>query len=143
MAAVVSSQQSDRVAFNRLWWVGLLAIVASAVANMLIQQIAVAVLRPDPGFGPLTFVPPIMFSVIGALGAVIVYALMGRFARRPVALFKRVALIVLVVSLIPDIALLFTNGMPGATIGTVGALILMHIAAWAICVGLLTKYASA
>jgi hypothetical protein len=142
MAALASAQpQTERVAFSRLLWVGPLAIVAAAVANMVIQRIAAAALQPDPGFGPLTPMPPILFSVIGVLGAVIVYALIGRFSRRPIALFRRVALIVLIVSIIPDLLLFAFPSMPGTTIATIAVLILMHIVAWAIAVGLLTRFA--
>ena len=98
MASITSSvRPADRVAFNRLLWVGPLTILAATVANVVIQQIAVAVLNPDPAFLPLTLMPPIIFTVVGVLGAVIVYAMIGRFSQQPVRLFRRVALVELVV----------------------------------------------
>lgn len=83
-----------------------------------------------------------MFTIIGGLGAVIVFALLGRFARRPITLFQRIAIGVLVVSLIPDL-LLLNGGMPGASVGAVAALMLMHVVAWAIIVRVLTTMARA
>ena len=90
---------------------------------------------------PLTLVVPIVFTLIGVLGAVIVYAVIGRFSRQPVRLFRRVALVTLVVWLIPDILMLITGFNPGTTAANVAVLILMHVVAWAIAVGMLTRLA--
>jgi len=142
MTSVTSpTQPTERVAFNRLLWVGPLTILAAVVANVIIQQIAVAVLRPDPAFIPLTLVVPIVFTLIGVLGAVIVYAMIGRVSRQPIRLFRRVALVTLVVSFIPDILMLITGFNPGTTAANVVVLILMHVVAWAIAVGMLTRLA--
>ena len=142
MASVTSSAQpTTRVALGRLLWAGPLTILAAIVANVIIQQIAVAVLRPDPAFMPLTFAVPIVFTFIGVLGALIVYAVIGRFARQPIQLFRRVALVTLVVSFIPDILMLITGFNPGTTAANVAVLMLMHVVAWAIAVGMLTRLA--
>ena len=70
-AATTPAQQTPRPVLSRLFWVGPLAIVAATLANVVLQQLAVAVLRPDPAFLPLTLMPPIIFTVIGVLGAVL------------------------------------------------------------------------
>jgi uncharacterized protein DUF6069 len=143
MASITSSAHPiERVAFNRLLWVGPLTILAAIVANVVIQQVAVAVLQPDPLFMPLTLIVPIVFTFVGVLGAVIVYALIGRFSQQPVRLFRRVALVTLVVSFIPDILMLITKFNPGTTTANVAVLILMHIVAWGIAVGMLTRLAA-
>ena len=51
-----------------------------------------------------------------------------------------VAAVVLVLSFVPDIALL-ASGMTGATVATVGVLMLMHVIAAAITVGMVTTLA--
>jgi hypothetical protein len=89
----------------------------------------------------LTVMPPVIFTIVGVLGAVIVYAVIGRFSRQPVRLFRRVALVTLVVSFIPDILMLITGFNPGTTAANVAVLILMHVVAWAITVGMLTRLA--
>ncbi len=143
MASSTSSAHPiERIAFSRLLWVGPLTILAATVANVIIQQIAVAVLNPDPAFLPLTQMPPIIFTVVGVLGAVVVYAVIGRFSRQPVRLFRRVALVALVVSFIPDILMLVTGFNPGTTAANVAVLILMHVVAWGIAVGMLTRLAA-
>jgi hypothetical protein len=140
MTTAISSGQSNHVAFNRLWWVGPLTIIAAIVANTIIWQIAVAVLQPDPQFLPLTFPVPIVFTFLGVLGAVIVFAIIGRISKNPIPLFKRVAFIALVVSLIPDIVMLLTGFNPGTTLANVLALMLMHVVAYTISVYMLTRW---
>jgi hypothetical protein len=138
-ANALPTQPAERIVISRLVWAGPLAIVAAIVANIVIQQIAVAVLQPDPQFMPLTLPVPIVFTLVGVLGAVIVYALVARFASRPVRLFRRIALVTLLISFIPDILMLITDFNPGTTFANVVVLMLMHVIAWAISVGVLTK----
>jgi hypothetical protein len=143
VSPISTNQPAEHVALSRLIWVGPLAIVAAIAANALLRQIAVAALRPDERFMPLTPAMPIVFTLIGGLGAVIVFALVGRFARRPITLFRRIALVTLLVSLVPDILMLATGFNPGTTAANVAVLILMHMVAWAILVGMLTRLARA
>jgi len=130
------------VAFRRLAWVGPLTIVAAAIGTFVIRTVAVALL--DVGnFLPLSFAPPLVFTVIGVLGAVLTFALIGRFAQQPIVLFKRLALGVLVVSFVPDILLLVVpQVIPGTTGAAVSVLAVMHLLAWLISVRMLTTLAS-
>jgi hypothetical protein len=82
----------------------------------------------------------IPFTVFGALGAVLVFALIGRLSRRPVRLYRIIASVVLVVSFVPDFLLL---SAPHASGIAVGALIVMHIATYLITVGMLTTMSRA
>jgi Family of unknown function (DUF6069) len=128
----------------RLWWVGLLAIIASVAANVLVRQLAVATLGISHDFEELngigSIITIISLTTVGALGAVIVFALLARFARRPILMFKRIAVVALVLSFVPDVLLLVAS-VPGATVVSVGVLMSMHLVAWAISVGMLTTLA--
>jgi len=139
--SAVSTAQRERVLYNKLFWVGPLAIVASIIANLLVRIVTVALLNPDPAFQPLGWGPPIGLTFFGVLGAIIIYAIIGRFSRRPITLFRRIALVALIVSFVPDIALLVVPSQPGTTIGAVIALIVIHVVAWWIAVALLTRLA--
>jgi hypothetical protein len=139
--AIPNHPYSAQVAFNRLGWVGPLAIVVAIIANTLIQLVAVSVLQPDPSFTPLVGATPAVLTLFGVLGAVIAYAIIGRLSKNPIWLFKRVALVTLLLSFIPDIAMWFTASTPGTTTANVLALMLMHVVAWAISVYLLTNFA--
>jgi hypothetical protein len=66
---------------------------------------------------------------------------MARFARDPVRLFVRVAFVVLLLSLIPDVLLIFAGSIPGTTVAGVLALMAEHVATWVITVGMLTTLA--
>lgn len=144
MATSISpSQAAERVTFTRLLWIGPLTIIAAIVANVVVQQLAIAMLRPDPQFIPLTLGATIAFTLIGVLGAVIVFGLVGRFARRPIWLFQRIAWVTLLVSLIPDVLLGISGFMPGATTANVVVLMLMHIVAGVISIGMLSRLARA
>ena len=111
------------------------------VANQIIRFLALSLFNISPEFPPLQPGPPLMFTVMGVLGAVIVFAIVGRFSRRPIRLFRTIALIVLVLTFLPDIGLLMTGAMPGTTPVAVGTLATMHVVAWAITVWTLTTLA--
>ncbi len=108
------------------------------VVNVVIRTVAVSVLGIGEGFLPLGVGPTVFFTVVGMAGAVVVFGLVIRLAKRPVRVFRRVAL-VLLVSLVPDLLLLFSGSMPGTTIAGVFTLMVEHVASWAIAVGVLTS----
>jgi hypothetical protein len=81
----------------------------------------------------------IVFTVIGALGAVLVFALVARFSRRPIRLYRIIATVMLVLSPIPD--LLLFSFLGGAV--PVAVLLLMHVATYLVCVGMLTTMTQA
>jgi hypothetical protein len=74
-------------------------------------------------------------TVIGAVGAAIVFAVIGLFARRPVRVFRIIAAVVLVLSFAMPAT------VPGLPVAMRLSLAVMHIVAWAVSVWLLTKLA--
>jgi hypothetical protein len=141
VSAASAPEQEERVSGRRLLWVGPLAIIVAAVANQIIHVLALSLLNISPDFPPLQPGPPIAFTVMGVLGAVIVFAIVGRLSRRPIRLFRVIALIVLILSFIPDIGLLTSGMLPGTSLIAVGTLAVMHVVAWAIAVWMLTTLA--
>ena len=136
-AAASNARGSERVSFRRLLWVGPFAIVAAVVVNVVIRSVSVASFGLAD-FPPLALGPTILFTVFGVLGAVVVFALVARFARRPIRLFRRIALVALLVTLVPDVLLLVVPTIPGTTLPGVLTLMTEHVAAWAVSVGVLT-----
>ena len=134
---------SERIAWGRLPGVVLLAAAAAAVANTLVYFVASglgtisqSVLLPSPsGESPLTVGLVATTSVIGTVGAAIVFAIIGLFAQRPVRLFRIVASVALVLSFIPPAT------VPVVPPSMKVSLALMHLVAWAASVGLLTALA--
>ncbi len=123
---------------GRLARVGVVAVAVAVVTNVLIRTVAVSVFGIGEGFLPLGVGPTVLFTVWGMLGAVVAFGLILRFARRPVRLFRRVALVVLLISLVPDVLMLFSGLTPGVTVAGVVTLMVEHVASWAVAVGVLT-----
>lgn len=108
----------------------------SVAVNVVIVAVAGA-FAVAPGFQALT-VPPVAFlSAVGAIGAVLVYLLLRRVSSSPDRTFRRVAVAVLVLSVLPDIGLLLADET--ATPIGVGLLMVMHVTVAAICIGLLPE----
>jgi hypothetical protein len=128
------------ISYGRLPGVALLAAVAAALANALVYfaasglgTISQSILLPSPvGMSPLTVRLVVITSVIGAIGAAIIFALIGRFARHPVRLFRIVAGVVLVLSFSMPAT------VPGVPVAMKLSLAVMHVVTWAVSVGLLT-----
>jgi hypothetical protein len=119
--------------------VGFLIALAAIIMNVLIALGARALFPVAPTFQPLqpeSFIPS---TVIGVAGAVIVFALLVRWAKQPVPMFQRIAVVVLLVSLLPDLLLPFIRLFPGTTFPEVGALLLMHVATGLLCLSMLPR----
>jgi hypothetical protein len=131
-----------QIAWGRLPIVALVAAVATALVNTLVYYAASAlgaiphrVILPAPVNGPLSVGLVVVASLVGVLAAAIVFAVIGVAARRPVRLFRIVATVALVVSL------LMPATIPGAPVSMILSLMLMHVVAWAASVGALTTIA--
>ena len=136
--------RGGRVAWGRLVPVGSLAAVVAAVANALVYFVALGLglipqgflIRMTSGEMPLTVGLVAITSVVGAVGAGVVFAVIGLFARRPVGLFRIVAAVALVLSFAMPLTI------PEAPVTVVLSLEVMHVVAWAVIVGILTRWAS-
>lgn len=128
-----------RLDWQRLLIGTLVAAVAAAVVNAVIYGLARAldtiprdVLIAGPtGDEPLGLVPVIFASVIGVLGAGVMWALCIKFSRRPMRLFQIIATVVLVLSFLSPFTI---SGAPAKMVLT---LILMHVVVWAAAVFIL------
>ena len=120
--------------------VGLATIVAAVRATVVVYFIAAPLVGYDPRFPPLASVGgAIIFTVVPAIVAVVLYALLLRFAANPVRIFAIVAVIVLVVSFIPDV--IYVPTVPGSSTGQTVVLMVMHVVAAVVIVGMLTSLA--
>ena len=122
---------SGRAPAGRLLRVGVLAAVLSASANALVlasSYLGAVVIPPD---GAVTFGQVVGASVAGAVGAAAIFAVIGRFTRRPIRIFWGVATVGLLLSFLPI-------ALAGVTGSSAGTLALMHVVAAVTNVGLLT-----
>jgi hypothetical protein len=134
------SRPSRVVDWGRVAFVGPAAVVGSGLATMLVYYACDTVVRYDPDFLELgSAIGDGIFTAVLAIGAVLVYAALLRFARNPVRAFTIVAAVVLVLSLIPDFTIAASD--PGASDAQVAVLVLMHIVAAAVIVPVLATFA--
>jgi Family of unknown function (DUF6069) len=139
-----SSIQQERVALGRLWWVTLLTIVAASAANLVVYLMAIALFEGPRNFALLTPVSIVVSIAVGVGAAAIAYALIGRFSKRPIRVFRIVAVVALVLSFASPISAAYVfppSDAPDAI--TVGFLFAMHVVAAIITIGLFTTMARA
>lgn len=118
---------------------GAAAGVIAAVANIVISVIARGPLGASDDFVPLTPAPILMWTIVGALLGAVGWRLIVNTSARSSALLTTLVPTVLVLSLIPDVALLATDSTPGQTTTGVVALMIMHVATAAVAVSAYRK----
>lgn len=116
---------------------GAVAAVLAVVLNAVVV-VATGALDVAPGLRALTLPPVAFLSAVGAVAATAVYGLVGRYVDDVDRTFVRIAGIVLVLSFVPDLALLWVD--PVATVPGVVALMIMHVVVAAASVGVLVYW---
>jgi uncharacterized membrane protein YozB (DUF420 family) len=127
-----------------LWKIGLVAAGVSAVANLVLLFATKPFMDVPDSLVPMTPPAVIIWSLIGALGAIGVFALVRKSSAHPQKTFMAIAIVVLVVSFLPDIVLVNVTEGPfgGASWGAIFVLMIMHVISFAIVMPLLRKFAS-
>ena len=113
---------------------GAVAGVIAAVTNVVISAIARGPLGASDDFVPLSPSPIVMWTMLGAIIGAIGWLLIVNRSARSRTLLSALVPTVLVLSLIPDVALLVTDSVPGQTTSGVVALMVMHVVTAAIAV---------
>ena len=115
----------------------LVTVIAATVANVLVYALASTAVAYEPEFVVLANPSGVVvFTVVPAVGAGLLYAGLLRFTRWPAALFGAFSAIVFVVTLIPDFTYIPT--VPGSSPSQTAVLVLMHVVAAVVIVRLLT-----
>ena len=118
----------------QFWRVGLLTLLAAVVINTVIALAAHILFMVAPTFVPLQVASVIPATAVAVTGALLVLALISRRSQRPVRLFRRIALLVLLVSIIPDLLLPVIGLYPGTTLPAIGMIMLMHLVTASLCI---------
>lgn len=106
---------------------GAVAGVIAAATNIVISVIARGPLGASDDFIPLTPGPIVIWTIIGALVGAIGWRLIVNRSTHSRVLLNTLVPTVLVLSFIPDVALLATDSTPGQTTAGVVALMVMHV----------------
>jgi hypothetical protein len=113
---------------RRLWGVGPLTVVAANLAVLAVREIAFALLTLSPEYPPLTYFGLILFTTVLVSAGVLVFVVVVWKSSTPIQTYRRIALVALLLSMVPD---LFLPGQgPGATWTAAIVLMVLHVAAW-------------
>ena len=107
-------EESSPVSRGRFALVGLGTVAAAVIANLLVYALGSVLVGYDPQFVVLANASgTILFTVVPAIVAVLLYAALVRFTSNPARIFTSIAAVVLIASLIPDLTYIPT--VPGAS----------------------------
>jgi Family of unknown function (DUF6069) len=131
-------KSANSVELRKLWWVGPLTVLAAIVGVLIVRAIARMILQPPYAPGLAMIMIPIVLTLILCTAAVLVFALVGRFAKNPVRTYIIISFVFLIISFLPDIAAVSMR-MPGAGWPYSITLMIMHVVAGVITVLMLTR----
>jgi hypothetical protein len=136
-----STLEQPRVSsWGKVALVSLATVVAAIFANVLVYFIGDLFVAYDAEFKILATVEPtISVTLMAGAIAVAVYAALLRFSRTPVRTYTIVSAVVLVLSIVPDFTLIPSE--PGVSNAQIAILVLQHIVAAIVIVGMLTTLA--
>ena len=126
------------IQLKKLWWAGPLTVLAAIIGVLIVRAIARVILPAPYAPGLEMIMIPIVLTLVLCTGAVIVFALVGRFAKNPVRTYIIISSVFLVVSFLPDIAVA-SAPFPGAGWPYAITLMIMHVVAGFITVYMLIK----
>ena len=113
---------------------GAVAGVLAAIVNVAVSAIARGPFDASDDFVPLTPGPIVLWTIVGAVIGALGWRLIVTQKANSRALLAKLVPTVLVLSFLPDLALLATDTMPGQTTTGVLALMVMHVLTAAIVV---------
>ena len=129
---------TSSIQLKKLWWAGPLTVLAAIIGVLIVRVIAMAILQPPYAPGLAMIMLPIVLTLILCTGAVLVFALVGHFAKNPVRTYIIISFVFLVVSFLPDVAVA-SAPFPGAGWPYSITLMIMHVVAGFITVYTLIK----
>jgi len=129
---------TSSIQLKKLWWAGPLTVLAAVIGVLIVRVIAMAILQPPYAPGLAMIMLPIVLTLILCTGAVLVFALVGRFAKKPIRTYIIISSVFLVVSFLPDVAVA-SAPFPGAGWPYAITLMIMHVVAGFITVYTLIK----
>lgn len=130
---------------QNIWFLGLIAVVGSVIANWITLALILAVTDLTSEFMPLNYAPVGIFTALGVAAAAIVYSFVIRRASQPIRTYWIVAVVAMVLSCIPNVAMAINPSaapFPGATAAGFIALIVFHVVAGIVSTIILTRMAS-
>ena len=132
----ITTQNTD--ALDRKNWIqlGLIATVTSVLAVLIVQFLALAIWPESALFKPLdSYARTAVFTAVPAVAATILFSWLAAHKPHPVKTFIRIAVVVLIVSIIPDYIL----PVPDKTFLASTITAFMHVVAAVVIAGVLVN----
>ena len=129
---------TSKIQLKKLWWVAPLTVLAAIIGVLIVRAIARMILQPPYAPGLEMIMIPIVLTLVLCTAAVLVFALVGRFAKKPVRTYIIISFVFLIISFLPDVAAASMR-MPGAGWPYSITLMVMHVVAGVITVLMLTR----
>ncbi len=135
-AATTAAARTQRPAYTvgTALKTGAVAGVLAAIVNVAVSAVARGPFDASDEFVPLTPGPIVMWTILGAVIGALGWRLIVTKKANSRALLTKLVPTVLVLSFLPDLALLATDTMPGQSTAGVLALMVMHLLTAAIVV---------
>jgi hypothetical protein len=133
-----TTSTTSSIQLKKLWTVGPLTVFAAVIGVLIVRAIAMAILPPPYAPGLEMIMISIILTVILCTAAVIVFALVARYAKNPIRTYIIISSIFLLISFVPDIAAV-SMPMPGAGWPYSITLMIMHVVAGFITVYMLIR----
>ena len=128
---------SNGVDQQALWWAGPLTVVVAVLLVFATRAVAFALVDLPADFPPLTYGGLAFFTVMLVGLGVLVFVGCAMWSARPIPLYRKIALVTLAISMIPDA--LLPGNVSGATWSAAIVLMVAHVAAWLPTVFILTN----
>jgi hypothetical protein len=129
---------TSTIQLKKLWTVGPLTVLAAVIGVLIVRAIAMAILLPPYAPGLEMIMISIVLTVVLCTAAVIVFALVARYAKNPIRTYIIISSVFLLISFVPDIAAV-SMPMPGAGWPYSITLMIMHVVAGFITVYMLIR----
>jgi uncharacterized protein DUF6069 len=125
---------------KRLLVVGAGLVLMATVANVVIAMALGNGLGVPAAFTPLATPGVASATIVGMIGATIVFAWVARVQADPRRTFVLIATAGLIVSWLPDLAIWATRVFPGTTTTGILSLMALHVVAAGFAVGILLRF---
>jgi len=126
--------------WRRLLVVGAGLVLAATVANVLVAMALRNGLGVPAAFQPLSTPAVASVTIVGMIGATLVFAWLARTRPDPRRAFLVIATVGLIVSWLPDLAIWATAVFPGTTTTGILSLMALHVVAAGFAVGILLRF---
>jgi len=132
--------RSSRSGWRRLLVVGAGLVLMATVANVLIAMALRNGLGVPAAFQPLSTPGVASLTIVGMIGATLVFGWIDRTQPDPRRTFVLIATAGLIVSWLPDLAIWATAVFPGTTTTGILSLMALHVVAASMAVGILLRF---